>query len=64
MTPSEREEVKLLLMRMYPYDGIAWDHCHKGGPNLLICTRTRGHDGPHVAHGGAGKVLDFWNDPK
>lgn len=37
--------------------------CGADSPNGYICTSPAGHDGPHVAALGAGRVIEEWADP-
>lgn len=47
---------------MEPDDDYCTDgpQCRKTGPRGYVCTRTRGHDGIHVAHAGREHVCERW----
>lgn len=52
-----------MLAERYPYDGTV-EHCHDGasdGSFSFLCTRERGHAGPHVAWAPKGPIA-IWDE--
>lgn len=45
---------------MPPMAGEDQPHCEVQDPSGYICTRERGHDGDHVAHGPLGENIIGW----
>lgn len=51
-----------------PEKGSAWPNETQGAQRmcrasgfLAVCTRAKGHDGPHVAQGTRDQVIDAWH---
>lgn len=64
-TAPDRQALAVLL-RLIPLDEIHLVYPAEGPPcyaaNYLVCTRAKGHDGPHVAHGTPNRALKVWFD--
>jgi hypothetical protein len=53
--------LEAVILTNYPYDGERlW--CGQHIPYGYLCTRPRGHDGPHVAHGSKNIAVCMWDD--
>lgn len=63
----DTDPVAKVLLRMYMYDP-SYPRCLYPSPaGRWVCTRTKGHDGVHVAHGNAAShitILEYWHDSK